>query len=140
MEGGRGYVLRVRSDAPNRCNAEVLPETNAVISSFRVLCTPLPSNMNVRVVATSRTSARVEIEGLPPDEQPWLVFRAESVDHGEKVKIERPLLHPVGPDGRYVYEETGLYAPDSSMEENQWEIRVVHARGIACTEVTLPIE
>jgi len=34
---GRGYVLRIKSDAPIRCDAETVPQTAPVVDSFRLL-------------------------------------------------------------------------------------------------------
>lgn len=36
IEGGRGYILRIRSDAPGRCEAESVPQTEPVVDSFRI--------------------------------------------------------------------------------------------------------
>lgn len=36
IEDGRGYILRVKSDALGRCEAERVPQTKPVVDSFRI--------------------------------------------------------------------------------------------------------
>ena len=102
----------------------------------RVACTPLPEDMALRVEALSPTAAQVEVEGLRPGERPTLILEAEAPGQGA-ARIERRDGAPVGPDGRYMFRQSGLYPVAVSLS-NRWEVRLVHARGVACTRILLP--
>lgn len=98
-------------------------------------CTPLPEGMALRAEPLSSTEVLVEIEGLQPGEEPLLIFHAESPGYEHQNEV-RP-VQPVGSDGRFELKERGLEPLPGSLT-NRWTIKVVHARGVACTEVTLP--
>ncbi len=98
-------------------------------------CTPLPAGMRVVATVLSATSLRLEVEGLRPGEKPVLVFVTGDFDHTRQVE-EIPTV-AVGPDGRFAAEVEGLRALPGSTE-NRWQIKVLHARGVACAEVMLP--
>ena len=36
VKAGQGYLLQIRSDAPNRCDASTLPETAPIFDSLRL--------------------------------------------------------------------------------------------------------
>lgn len=76
---------------------------------------------------------RVEIEGLQPGERPRLIFHAKS---GGLHHYEVQPAQPAGSDGRLVVRENRVRPLGG--QETTWEIKVVHARGVACTDVTLP--
>ncbi len=97
------------------------------------VCTPLPDDMNLQVKPISSTAVSIEIEGLQPGEKLVLICKTETAQRRHKIE-ERP-LRPVGPDGRFVFREGLLPLPGSTT--NRWEIQIVHARGVACAEVTL---
>ncbi len=80
--------------------------------------------------------ARVEMEGLQPGERLSISFSAEVAGtHSRRVEIWSS--DPVGADGHFVYEEPELRSLPGSAS-NHWKIQIVHLRGVACTEVTLP--
>ena len=84
----------------------------------------------------SSSSAQVEMKGLEPGETLTIIFKAE-VPGRHFSQIEEHPAQQANANGYYSYEVSGLRAlPGSTV--NQWQIQIVHARGVACTEVTLP--
>ncbi len=99
-------------------------------------CTPLPEGMTLQVEALSPTGLQVEVDGLGPDERPTLILSSE-VPHVGSRKFTTQDAEPVGADGRYTYQTRWLEAVGASTD-NRWEVKIVHARGVACTEIVLP--
>lgn len=100
-----------------------------------VTCTPLPEDMALRVEPVSSMTVWGEIEGLQPGEKPIVIFRTEAPGRGLRTVVGP--FKPVGSKGRLTFRQTGL-DPLRGATTNRWEVKVVHARGVACTEVTLP--
>jgi hypothetical protein len=96
-------------------------------------CTPLPMGMNLHLNPLSATLLQITIEGLQPNEEITILFTSESP--GRKKVIENPNIR-AGGDGRYTTQELLPAFPES--EENHWQISVIHSRGIACAEASLP--
>ncbi len=76
----------------------------------------------------------LRLSGLQPGESLILLFSAESPTH--KKVVELPLPDAVAADGRFAYEESLSRLPDAT--ENTWTVKVIHSRGVACQDVTLP--
>jgi hypothetical protein len=95
-------------------------------------CTALPPGMGVTV--TLRSGALVvEVTGLQPAERPVFIYD-RGVNGG---RFEVLPGQGVGPDGRAV--DQTLQVPDSTAVSGQtWEVQVVHVRGAACVQFTLP--
>jgi hypothetical protein len=81
--------------------------------------------MSLVAMPTSPTSAQVEITGVKPGEK--LIFIAHAESDGYSSQIEVRPVQEVGADGRMVLQiqSMGLF-------------QVVHSRGVACAQVTLP--
>lgn len=100
------------------------------------VCTPLPDGMELSVEPLSSESAEVQLSGLQPDENLTLLFVAQPTAT-QASQIETSLTDMVEPDGSLTYQTGGLFAL-SDAEENIWTVKVIHARGVACQEFTLP--
>jgi hypothetical protein len=91
--------------------------------------------MTFTVTPTSDTAVTLELIGLQPGESLHFIFSWEG--DTELSEIQLYDLPPVGSDGRYTdtislqQAEEGTYI---------WQIKAIHARGVACTEITLPEE
>lgn len=96
-------------------------------------CTPLPAGMNLHLNPFSATLLEITIEGLQPSEEIIIVFTSESP--GRKKVIENPNIR-AGGDGRYTTQE--LLPPFPESDQNHWKISVIHSRGVACAEASLP--
>ncbi len=99
------------------------------------ICTSLPTGMTLLAKPVSTDTVTLEITGLKPGENLVLVFHAENAEYSHRIE-ERP-VQPVGPDGSFAYTTQGLQ-PLRGSTVNHWEIQVVHSRGVACADVTLP--
>lgn len=96
-------------------------------------CAPLPADMNLYLNPLSATLLEITIEGLQPNEEITIVFTSESP--GRKKVIENPNIR-AGGDGRYTTQE--LLPPFPESDQNHWQISVIHSRGVACAEASLP--
>ncbi|MDL1896054.1 hypothetical protein FBQ82_07265 [Anaerolineae bacterium CFX7] len=88
------------------------------------------------VKPTSSTSAKVELQGLEPGETVTLIFKAEVPGHHFSQTEEQP-VQQADVNGHYAYEVLGL-RPLPGSTVNQWQVQVVHKRGVACSQVILP--
>jgi hypothetical protein len=93
------------------------------------VCTALPDDMTADIVLATDTAVLFELTGLQPGETLTLLVTGESEDMMSRSEIQ--LAQPIGADGRF--QETIRLDPDTSITE--WEIKVIHARGVACLEV-----
>jgi len=100
------------------------------------LCTTLPEGMTLIVEPVSSESAKVQLNGLKPGESLTLLFVAQST-LTDRHEVEISLTNVVEPDGSLTYFINGLSAL-SDATENIWTVQVIHARGIACQEFSLP--
>lgn len=119
---------------------EAIPEVTTIVttpvpSSTPVSCTPLLEGMTLQVDPVSSVEVQVELEGLQSEEQLIFLFTTEVSGRGG-AEIEFRPLEMVDASGHYSYSQRLRPIPGSIT--NHWEIKVIHARGVACTEVTLP--
>ncbi len=98
-------------------------------------CTSLPAGMTLSVKPLSPTSVEVEIKGLEPGEK--LIFIAHAETSGYRTRIEGLPVAGAEANGHFVYQIPGL-GPLPGSTRNQWQIQVIHSRGVACVDVTLP--
>lgn len=98
-------------------------------------CTALPVGMALTATVQS-TNVMVEITGLQAGEYPtfqYLLAGSNRLTDGFEIYPGRP----VGADGRAVDESWQRTSALGSVPE-AWDIRVLHARGVACTRLVLP--
>jgi hypothetical protein len=91
--------------------------------------------MTLSVRPLSPTSVEVEIKGLEPGEK--LIFIAHAETSRYRSRIEGLPVAGADADGHFVTQIAGL-GPLPGSTRNQWQIQVIHSRGVACTDVTLP--
>lgn len=100
------------------------------------VCTPLPDGMRLTVEPISSDSAQVQLIGLLPGEGLTLVFVAKPTAT-QSSELEIILPSAVESDGSFTYQERGLSIL-SDAKENIWTVKIIHGRGVACQEFTLP--
>ena len=100
------------------------------------VCTPLPDGMTLMVEPISTDRAQVQLNGLQPGESLTVLFVAKPTAT-QSSELEIMLPGAVESDGSFIYQERGLSIL-SDAEENTWTVKVIHARGVACQEFTLP--
>lgn len=101
-----------------------------------IICTPLPDDMTLDIEPKSESEVVVRLTGLQPGENLAFVFSAE-IPGQRRSEIESFPVDTVGEDGVFEFTQPGL-TPLDDTTANKWEVKVVHARGVACTEITLP--
>ncbi len=89
--------------------------------------------MSLEINPLSATLLEVSLLGLQPGETITVVFTAESPGHKKMLENQGVLI---GANGQYVLQEVLRQIPGSA--ENHWEVAVIHGRGVACAEITLP--
>lgn len=98
------------------------------------VCTPLPEGMTLTIKPASANDIALELTGLQPGEQPHFIFTQEKPDG--MYQMEEYDMPPVGEDGQFVH----TIRLSSPYESPDWQIKIIHARGAACIEITLPLE
>lgn len=100
------------------------------------VCTPLPEGMELAVEPVSSERAKVQVQGLRSGEDVTLLFVARpTATQGSSIEIG--VTNMVESDGSLTYETGGLSALMDAVE-NIWTVKVIHARGVACQEFSLP--
>ena len=112
--------------------------TTAEPSPTPAVCTPLPDGMTLSITpgldTIGQTMITLELSGLESGEELRFIYSQERADGG--TTIEEWDMGPVGENGRFSHTTNLPFSADDSA----WEIKVIHARGVACTEITLPPE
>ena len=102
-------------------------------------CTPLLPGMSLTVTPISSSKAKVELVGFQPGELVTIVFYSDVVVSGGHSRARRVTSSPVDPvdaSGRFTDVEGNLTRLPGAVT-NHWNVQVVHARGVACTDITL---
>lgn len=132
-------LLGCRNASPSfdQDNVEVTRSVEpAPPSPTPIVCTPLPDDMTLDVEPVSESEAVVRLTGLQSGESLAFVFIAEIPEQRRSV-IESYPIDTVDETGSFEFTQPGL-TPLDETTANKWEVKVVHARGVACTEMTLP--
>ncbi len=116
---------------------EVAPSVAVDILPAPTKAPPLPACLEVEgvrldVKISTGGETRLAASGLNPAEKLTVVFYAES--EGRTFKIESSPV--ASPEGTVEYVEN-LGKVAGGFFKN-WQVQVVHARGVACTQVSLP--
>lgn len=119
-----------------------IPVTVAIASASPPPAPPTPSNCTalpagMAITATVQPSGVVvEIVGLQPGELPKFEYsHSQPGQRPEQFGVTPG--QPVGPDGRAV-DESFLRTSSLGAGPEVWQVSVIHAQGIACTQFTLP--
>jgi len=99
-------------------------------------CTPLPTGMTLLVETDAYGTVRVEVKGLLPGEEPLLLLNVER--KSETMSMETLDPEPASQGGTFVWVHHFETAQEAQDAPWQGEAKIVHARGIACKEFTLP--
>ena len=106
----------------------------AVPSPTPAVCTPLPEGMTLTIKPASENAITLELTGLQPGEKPHFIFTQEKSD--DMFQMEEYDMRPVGEAGLF----THTMRLSSPFDSPDWQIKVLHARGVVCMEITLPLE
>ena len=95
-------------------------------------CVSIP-DVKLSVVLLSENSVHIKITGLMSKEAVQAIYG--STINGQK----REITVSGTTDEKGIFEDSrGLRGQEIDSEHKDWQIRVVHSRGSACTEISLP--
>ncbi len=135
-----GGCLSSPSTAPRSVVSPTIEVTKQIeareATPTEVVCTTSPNEVTLTVSPVGRTSARVELRGLRSGEKLTIHFFAQS----DKQHPRQVTVYPsegADQNGVFIVQEDSL-RPSPDVATNLWTVKVVHSRGVACAEVTLP--
>lgn len=98
-------------------------------------CLPVPG-VSLELDEIAATSVRLVATGLQPGEKPDVFYSAKTEGYGARYE-EYAFAQGADEKGRFSIDLYGL-DPIGGQSRSTWDVRVVHARGVACAEITLP--
>jgi hypothetical protein len=98
-------------------------------------CQPAAGVM-IEVRRLSDTTAALHASGLQPGEIPFIFYSTSIIGHSMRVESDG-FAKGADEQGEFSFELTGL-RPLEGQASATWDIRLVHRRGVACAEITLP--
>lgn len=101
-----------------------------------VVCTTSPDQVTLSVSPVAHTSARVELRGLISGEKLTIYFFAQPGRQRTRQVADYP-SEGADQNGVFIVQVDSL-SPLPDVATNLWMVKVVHSRGVACAEVTLP--
>lgn len=106
------------------------------VSPTPIVCTDLPEGAEMIVTPVSSTQIQIDLTGMQPGESLVFLFIARPTEsHAGEIEIWPQEV--VRQDGSFTITEGGL-DPLPGNAINTWTIKVIHSRGVACQDVTLP--
>jgi hypothetical protein len=112
---------------------QVLPPTAPTATPD---CQPIPG-VTIEVQRLGATTAILHASGLQPGEVPFVFYSTSINGVGAKRGEAWGFVKGANEHGEFSLELTGLQ-PLEGQTKATWDIRLVHARGVACTEITMP--
>ncbi len=99
-------------------------------------CQPA-AGVTMEVRRSGITKATLQASGLEPGEVPVVFYSTVGI-HGNSERVEAwNFAHGADPQGRFSFELDGLVPPEGQASAT-WDVRLVHRRGVACAQITLP--
>ncbi len=99
-------------------------------------CQPA-AGVEIEVRRVSDTTALLHASGLQPGEIPFIFYSTSISGVGSMRGESSGFAKGADEHGEFSFELTGLQ-PLEGQARATWDIRLVHRRGVACTEITLP--
>ncbi len=112
---------------------QVLPPTTPTATPD---CQPVPG-VTIEVQRLGETTAVLHVSGLQSGEVPFVFYSTSINGVGAKRSEAWGFAKGADEHGEFSLELTGLQ-PLEGQTKATWDIRLVHARGVACTEITMP--
>jgi hypothetical protein len=145
--GISGFILTAcapsDSSSPSPTGTTVPPLTQVPVTIVTpeptpttAVCTPLPDEMSLHIRRTGDLHGVVEVEGLQPGEQSLLLLTAEATTASWRQETQSDTA--IGADGRF--HSPFDFRSWPSVAGYQFEGRLIHARGVACFTISLPLD
>jgi|GEM_PF-2116196 len=99
-------------------------------------CLPV-SGVSIELHPITATSVRLVATGLEPGEKPDVFYSAQSKGYGTTRSEYWGFPQGADEKGMFTLVLTGL-VPLRDQSRSTWDVRLVHARGVACAEITMP--
>ncbi len=99
-------------------------------------CQPA-SGVALEVTRISSTKAVLKVSGLQPGEIPFVFYSTETNGVGSRRGEAWGFAKGADQGGNFSIALSGL-APLDGQSSARWDIRLVHKRGVACAQITLP--
>lgn len=114
--------------------------TEQVYTQMPVTPTPLPacdpsSTVSIQIESIDEHEIILDLGGLTPGEQVFLVFEPVPVPQEGTIVLESAPVRPADARGHLQIRQSHL---ESDQQPNHWQVRVIHQNGVACKEFTLP--
>ncbi len=98
--------------------------------------TPTPDCQPVLGVSIKVKDRVLEISGLQPGENPTVFYSAENRKGAQRVESYN-FAEGANKEGVFTYKLDMLRVLDGDTR-TVWDLRVVHSRGVACAQITVP--
>lgn len=90
--------------------------------------------MKVTITILDKNDIRLDLAGFTPGETVWFRFQLSHATGGRTYEFYP--IATVGEDGRF--SSTESFEDIIPNRPDPWDVRVVHSRGVACTQATMP--
>jgi hypothetical protein len=98
--------------------------------------TPTPDCQPVPGVSIKVEDQVLEMSGLQPGENPTVFYSAENRNGAQRVESYN-FAEGANSEGVFAY-ELGMLPVLDGDTTTVWDLRVVHSRGVACAQITVP--
>jgi len=120
------------------CQAQLSPTPMVVtleVAPF-VESTSTPDCQPVPGVSVEVEDQVLEMSGLQPGEKPTVFYSAENRKGAQRVELY-DFAEGANSEGVFSY-ELGMLSVLDGDTTTVWDLRVVHSRGVACAQITVP--
>ncbi|GAB4581324.1 MAG: hypothetical protein Fur0022_40710 [Anaerolineales bacterium] len=107
-----------------------------------IACSKNTSAVNIQVEPETPNKAQIIISGLEPGEKIIIVYERNLPDTDWRIAKGRTVVEltkPIGDDGTFQDVMSGLN-PLEDVFPNEWNVKVVHSKGVTCATFEVPID
>lgn len=132
-------ILNLRQDAPQPVN-ETPGIQVSILPPMTVTPTPacLPvAGVDMEITPLSSDSVHIEVTGLSPHEQVMIIIFSEPIED-RTFRIEETPVEVADENGKFESTQKGLVDFNTGAPVKDWQIQIIHSKGVACASVSLP--
>ncbi|MCC6298267.1 MAG: hypothetical protein IT314_03135 [Anaerolineales bacterium] len=132
-------VFNLKQDVPQ--SVSVTPDIQiSILPPMTMMPTPAcvsVAGVDMEVIPLSSKSAHIEVTGLSPHEQVLIVIFSEPIA-GRTFRIEETPVEVADENGKFESTQEGLVDFSTGAPVKDWQIQIIHSKGVACASVILP--